>query len=284
MSQSRTGQFGDHDALDPLAAFNAELAAADSPQRPVDSAQEPVDPTPSADAPKADGVVPLRLRLAQAQLSLDHAKSEIAVLQSNLATLVTAVEEIKTRLSRRPEVAPAPPPVPRPPRAGLLKVVVVPLFCLAIGAAMWALASGMIDTSEPATSAEASMAPLVPAPAAAVPTPAVELQTVVADVAPFDSARKSASVAQDKPGRVPVERRARQGAYVGTLSIDAAPAGEVSIDRQVAGRTPLRAENLRAGSHLIWIEREGYKRWTGVVAVPADRVTRVSAKLEPLVR
>ena len=71
---------------------------------------------------------------------------------------------------------------------------------------------------------------------------------------------------------------------MGTLSIDAARAGEVSIDRQVAGRTPLRAENLRAGSHLIWIEREGYRRWTRVVAVPADRVTRVSAKLEPLVR
>ena len=76
----------------------------------------------------------------------------------------------------------------------------VPIFCLAIGAAMWALASGMIDTPEPRhICGSASMAPLVPAPAAAVPTPAVELQTVVADVAPFDSARESASVAQDKP-------------------------------------------------------------------------------------
>jgi hypothetical protein len=106
----------------------------------------------------------------------------------------------------------------------------------------------------------------------------------VAQDKPFDSARESASVAQGKPARVPVERRARQGAYVGTLSVDAAPVGQVSIDRQAAGRTPLRAENLRAGSHLIWIEREGYKRWTRVVAVTADRVTRVSAKLEPLVR
>ena len=71
---------------------------------------------------------------------------------------------------------------------------------------------------------------------------------------------------------------------MGTLTIDATPAGEVFINRQAAGRTPLRAENLRAGSHLIWIEREGYRRWTRVVAVPADRVTRVQADLDPLDR
>lgn len=75
-----------------------------------------------------------------------------------------------------------------------------------------------------------------------------------------------------------------QTVYVGTLSIDAAPAGEVFINRRVAGRTPLRAENLRVGSHLIWIERDGYRRWTRVVSVAADRVTRVSANLDPLSR
>jgi hypothetical protein len=279
VSQSHSGEFGDHDALDPLAAFNAELAAADSPQKPV-------DPPPSAAAPTTDGPVPLRLRLAQAQRSLDHAQGEIAELQLNVATLVSAVEEINKRLSRRPEVVPAPPPVPKPLRVDLLKIAVLPIICLAIGAALWALASGMIDSPEPVTSAEASLAPPIPSPAAADTTPAVELQTVVANVAPpaVDSARQTARVAQDKPTPVPVERRARQGAYVGTLSIDAAPAGEVWIDRQAAGRTPLRAENLRAGSHLIWIEREGYRRWTRVVAVTADRVTRVSAKLEPMAR
>jgi hypothetical protein len=71
---------------------------------------------------------------------------------------------------------------------------------------------------------------------------------------------------------------------MGTLSIDAAPAGNVFINRQPAGRTPLRAENLRAGSHLIWIERDGYRRWTRVVAVAADRVTRVTADLDQLTR
>ena len=62
--------------------------------------------------------------------------------------------------------------------------------------------------------------------------------------------------------------------YVGTLSIDASPGGEVFVDRQTAARTPLRLTNLRAGSHLIWIERDGYRRFTRVVQVPSDRVTR----------
>jgi hypothetical protein len=46
----------------------------------------------------------------------------------------------------------------------------------------------------------------------------------------------------------------------------------------------MRLEDLRAGSHLIWIEREGYRRWTRVVAVAADRISRVSVSLEPLSR
>jgi len=70
--------------------------------------------------------------------------------------------------------------------------------------------------------------------------------------------------------------------YVGTLSIDATPGGEVFIDRRPAGQTPLRVQNLKAGSHLVWIEREGYRRFTRVVQVPADRVSRVWADLEPI--
>ena len=38
-------------------------------------------------------------------------------------------------------------------------------------------------------------------------------------------------------------------------------------NRKTVGSTPLRVEKLRAGSHLIWIERDGYRRWTRVVAV-----------------
>ena len=40
---------------------------------------------------------------------------------------------------------------------------------------------------------------------------------------------------------------------MGTLSIDAAPGGQVFIDRAAAGQTPLRVQNLKAGSHLVSI-------------------------------
>jgi hypothetical protein len=76
----------------------------------------------------------------------------------------------------------------------------------------------------------------------------------------------------------------RAAKYVGTLAIDAEPGGDVFIDREPAGRTPVRLSNLRAGSHLVWISRDGYRRWTRVVQVPADRVTTLSAELEPLAR
>jgi hypothetical protein len=66
------------------------------------------------------------------------------------------------------------------------------------------------------------------------------------------------------------------------LTIDASPGGEVFVDRRSVGHTPVRLEKLRAGSHLIWIEREGYRRWTRVVAVTADRISRVTADLDPI--
>ena len=95
---------------------------------------------------------------------------------------------------------------------------------------------------------------------AATPEPVTEPEPTIAE-------------AQPVPG--PVD-------YVGTLSIDAAPGGQVFIDREAAGQTPLLVQNLKAGSHLVWIEREGYRRFTRVVQVPANRVSRVWADLEPI--
>ncbi|HET9705481.1 MAG TPA: PEGA domain-containing protein [Vicinamibacterales bacterium] len=70
--------------------------------------------------------------------------------------------------------------------------------------------------------------------------------------------------------------------YVGSISIDASPGGEVFVDRKSLGPAPVRLDNLRAGSHLVWVERDGYRRWTRVVQVPADRITRVFADLEAI--
>jgi hypothetical protein len=290
VSQSHPGEPEHQRDVDPLLAFNAEFAAAES-------AQKPTDPTPSPATPGTEDVSPVHARLEHAERSLERARIEISALKSDLATLVTAVDDIKKRLSRRPEPIAVAPPAQVAPRRGVLKIVALVLVCLTIGAGMWSLAAAdIIGLPEPAPSdsvgetarvdpvkpseTELSVAPPDPV-RAIVPLPASAVQTI-ADVAAAqpapDSGPEGASVA---PGNLAQERvgrqRPRNGAYVGSLSIDAAPAGEVFINRRPAGRTPLRADNLRAGSHLIWIERPGYPRWTRVVAVTADRVTRVTA-------
>jgi hypothetical protein len=71
--------------------------------------------------------------------------------------------------------------------------------------------------------------------------------------------------------------------YRGALSVAAdQPSAEVFVNRKRVGVAPVRVNNLRAGSHLVWIESEGHRRWTRVVTVPYERVTRVKADLEPV--
>jgi len=71
--------------------------------------------------------------------------------------------------------------------------------------------------------------------------------------------------------------------YKGTLTVAADhPGAMVFVNRHSVGTAPVRVRNLKAGAHLVWIESDGYRRWTRVVTVPAERVTRVSADLEPI--
>jgi molybdenum-dependent DNA-binding transcriptional regulator ModE len=69
--------------------------------------------------------------------------------------------------------------------------------------------------------------------------------------------------------------------FVGTLAVESSPPGAaVFINRQRVGVTPIEVQGLQSGSRVIWIERDGYRRWTAAVDVSADRLTRVSAKLQ----
>jgi hypothetical protein len=103
---------------------------------------------------------------------------------------------------------------------------------------------------------------------------------------PFSaSARERARATRTQPtaavSRVgePAHQTVQQ--YVGALTIDSQPAGSaVFVDRQLVGKTPLDLTRLRAGSHVVRIERDGYDRWTTAVLVAADKQTRVSARLQ----
>jgi hypothetical protein len=94
------------------------------------------------------------------------------------------------------------------------------------------------------------------------------------DGAPSAPAAQAAGVSQAGRSKEPVQ-------FVGALTVESEPAGSVVfVDRQLVGETPLELPELRAGSHVVRIERDGFDRWTTAVLVTADKQTRVSARLQ----
>jgi hypothetical protein len=64
--------------------------------------------------------------------------------------------------------------------------------------------------------------------------------------------------------------------FKGHLVVDSVPTGAtVLINQRPAGTTPLRVTDYPAGSYAVWVEREGYERWTAGVLVQADKTTRI---------
>jgi hypothetical protein len=227
----------------------------------------------------------LDARVARLERELELSTSQVASLKSGLATLVAQNREIKK------------------PSNHAVAAIAGLLIGVSIGISGWLLwsrdAAPVIQAAPaPAPAAEQrAVAPVVEPPvialASATTSPAPQRTPVRDTTGPVrDTAarvrdvavavRDTAAPARDPsrravPAKLPVSTRTD---YVGTLSIDAAPGGQVFINRQAAGVTPLRVSNLKAGSHLVWIERDGYRRWTRVVQVQADHVSRVSADLE----
>jgi hypothetical protein len=54
----------------------------------------------------------------------------------------------------------------------------------------------------------------------------------------------------------------------------------VFIDNTQVGVTPLQMPGVRAGSHAVRFELDGFKRWSASVRVVAGERTRVAASLE----
>ena len=250
---------------DPLLEYSTE---------PGGSAAKPVD------SPEA------RIEHLERALEESHAHNES--LKSELATLVRAVADIRAQLSR-----PSPPEAPPARRARATRTYAIPaviglLLGSSLGILGWMfLANEDVNIARP-TTVSAQALPPTPEP---VTQPAIESD--IRGLAP-NVAREPVGYTRGLAPNVAKRSSTDEGyirgqppnvaskvKYVGTLSIDAAPGGEVFLNRQSAGHTPLRLTNLRAGSHLIWIERDGFKRFTRVVQVPADRVTRLFADLEP---
>jgi hypothetical protein len=69
--------------------------------------------------------------------------------------------------------------------------------------------------------------------------------------------------------------------FIGALDIESDPPGSnVFIDRKYVGQTPIQLSELRAGSHLVWLVRDGHQRWTASVLVRAETRTHITATLQ----
>lgn len=244
-------RLGDRAEPDPLLLFASEPEQAGAPPRVPEIPKEisKVTPPPEIDE--------LRVRLDAAERALRESRKEVAALNREMANFVSAIKDIR-------------PARPHRWAAAVGTAVAILIVAAAIGWLVTPSGAPPIVAApapEPEPIAEASDAP---APA---PPPAPILQAAVATATPL--------LARDvipKPQEIPLREPRKE--YVGTLTVDAVPGGEVFINRKSVGKTPVRLTGLRAGSHLVWIERDGYRLWTRVVLVPADTVTHVNASLE----
>lgn len=249
----------DRDLSDPLLLFAEEpkAVAAQTPPAP-----DPPQISPGTDQPVGSPELDaMRSRAEAAEQALLEARRTVTALKREMATLVTAAtNKPAVRHHRRRGVT----------MAGL---AVIPLAVTG-----WYFTPGMPRTTAPAIAATvepppAAALPPAPSPSLSPPPPPVVASSPQSPRLPARAARVRAVDAA--PARVSRE-------YFGTLSVDAVPdGGEVFINRKSVGKTPARITGLRAGSHLVWIERPGYRLWTRVVLVPADKVSRVSVALEP---
>jgi PEGA domain len=114
--------------------------------------------------------------------------------------------------------------------------------------------------------------------APAVPTAPIEVAPARLTTGPTARALAAADQVAAAPRQIAGERNPM---FIGTLAVRSEPAGAaVFVNREYVGATPLNIPRVRAGSHVVWVEGDGYRRWTDSVLVPADKVTRVNVNLQ----
>jgi hypothetical protein len=86
-----------------------------------------------------------------------------------------------------------------------------------------------------------------------------------------------------RPAPAPTARAAAAPAaasFVGSLEVVSEPEGAtVIMNGQPVGTTPLELEGVRAGSHALTVDLDGYRRWSTAVTVVSYKRNRISPKL-----
>lgn len=163
------------------------------------------------------------------------------------------------------------------------------LAALIASAALAAFAGARFPAADRPPETQAALLPPLAAPTKNTADPAV-----VQHVAPPE-VRAQSAIATSEPAvaqRITppeVERPAEANStdtppakviFKGHLVVDSVPTGAtVLINQRPAGTTPLRLTDYPAGSHAVWVELEGYERWTGGVRVQANATTNIQPLL-----
>ena len=228
-----------------------------------------VPETPQPDSPVVEE---LRAQLQKTESALASTAGDVTALKKELATIVGAMREIERRIRQQADLKVLKKLAPiLPTRSTRYRDLTVAALLMAtvIGVAAWQIAVAP-NHVEQSPRAETPAAPTGTPEGAQIAGPAVPVASIEAQ---SSSVPPIVASGQDLPVRPTV--------YMGTLSIETQPPGaSVLVNRKNMGKTPIRLK-LRAASHLVWLEYDGHQRWTRVVAVPADQVTRVRATLEP---
>jgi hypothetical protein len=65
------------------------------------------------------------------------------------------------------------------------------------------------------------------------------------------------------------------------LTVESRPAGaKVFLDGRLVGTTPMTVPDVTAGEHALYLDRDGYQRWSSAVRVVTTERNRVTASLD----
>ena len=92
---------------------------------------------------------------------------------------------------------------------------------------------------------------------------------------------QSLTIALSRPAAAAQSTLPGPGQPVAALYVASRPAGaSVFLDGKLIGTTPLQIGEVAAGDHTVWMELDGYQRWSSSVHVVAGERSRVAASLD----
>jgi len=259
---------GDRNPGEPLELFPSETK--DTPPQEAVRTSPKVTP-PDADLPIAFESVPI----APLLIAADSYEPPPRTTSRRIAQLERSVREWQQLAADAFAL------LPRFPSG--VKGVRGSLWPFAVGVLAGIVAVSALRSDDPSTKISAD--PQVSqTPVVASVVPQLAIVEGIADTTPAPQV-PAAIVEKPTPPPMPQRSQARRPVsatrFRGHLIVDSEPRGaSVMINQRLVGTTPLELSRYPASSYAVRVQQDGYQRWSAGVLVPADKVTRVHARLQ----